>query len=215
MDKGYIYLLTHTETSTHIHSATNYVNIESQTTEFKKHLTIAFEILLKEEKSYLEKSAIESLNNDLKRYLTHPENIIYLIQHPINGNIQKSTLDSIETIAKIKFESEQYADSLALYILLTTLIPENADIWCRAGIAAHENESYELATRLFTAASTLDQSLIYPWVYSAHSYLQLDLLFDAEACYAKATEISLESSENDPLIDNALRGLQSILQKHA
>lgn len=184
--------------------------------ELSSHIASAFKIITTEGHRYLDAAHIAALNDDFAQ----AENALdeMDLNSPPRENFQmamhftESTIESIFTIAIAKFDEAQYSSSLSLFILLSTLIPENADYWCRAGILALECQNYELAIRLFSATTALDPSLIVPWIFSADCYLKLNLPREAEAAYAEAIKIS-ETSQIDPFLEETLSQLKSVLKQ--
>jgi len=107
---------------------------------------------------------------------------------------------AIEAIFKIaihKYSESLYADSLSLFVLLSTLIPENPDFWYRAGMMAQKEQNYELAVRLYQAAITIDSSLMAPWVFIIDCYLQLKLKSEAQKAYAQAIKMYTDNQADE------------------
>lgn len=125
-------------------------------------------------------------------------------------NFDDETITSIFNIAVEKYKESQYADSLSLFILLLILIPQNSDYWYRAGIAAHECKNYELALQLYAGVSSLDPSLIAPWIFSVECHLIQNSQEEAKNAYAEAVKIS-ETSQIDDSWKEALSKLKMLL----
>jgi tetratricopeptide (TPR) repeat protein len=162
--------------------------------ELSAFIESAFKILTSEGGNYLDKDHTESMNKDFASGLDVLQKID--LNSPASENFQAllhfsdSTMDSIFKIALEKFNELQYSDSLSLFILLTTLNPENPDYWYRAGILAQKCENYELATRLFSAATDIDPVLIGPRVFLIDCYLKREMISEAKVAYAEAMEIN-------------------------
>lgn len=97
--------------------------------------------------------------------------------------IDNKTLDSIAQIGQESFSQGLIADSLALFTLLTTLSPENAEYWYRAGISAEAQEHYDLAIKLYQSTITLNPDLIGPKIFLIDCYLEGKKLNEAENAY--------------------------------
>lgn len=189
---------------------------QAKLSELSSFITTSFKILITEGKTYLESKHWESMYEDL----VQADDALNKTELPSLSTknfkmllrFTDSTITSIFTIAVAKFDETQYSNSLALFILLATLVPENSDFWSRSGMLAHECQYYEMAIRFFTAAQALDDSLLIPCLFSIDCYLKLNMQQEAEAAYAKAIAISA-TSPIDPFLQETLDQLHLILKK--
>jgi tetratricopeptide (TPR) repeat protein len=137
---------------------------------------------------------------------------------PVNEGFQTllefsdSTIQSILTVTKAKYLEESYADSLALFVLLTALVPQDPTYWYRAGISAHRCQNYPLALKFYQEAIGLDPNLIGAWVFSVECYLKSDLRTEAEAAYLEAKRVG-EMPEIDASWKEMLDQMQMLLKR--
>ena len=111
--------------------------------------------------------------------------------------IDTETLDSIAKIGTESFSQGRVDESMALFIFLTTLSPENAEYWYRAGISAETQEQYELAIKLYQNAITLNPNLIGPKIFLIDCYLESKNLSEAQNAYNLAkTHIASENLDS-------------------
>lgn len=87
------------------------------------------------------------------------------------AGLSNQTMESIFDFGLESYKAEQYANSLALFTLLSLFNPGNADIWLRLGIAAEKSDKIDLALRSYAAALDLDPSNIGARLFSAECYL--------------------------------------------
>lgn len=174
---------------------------QAKISELSQFIEQAFNILTSQGEKYLAKEKFELLNEDFAAGHEALEKIDLNIIPSENFqsllHFSELTINSIFEMAVAKFNELQYPDSLALFILLNTLNPENADFWLRAGILAQKCENYELAIRLYSAAEAIDPSLLGPWVFSIDCYLKQDLKPEAQTAYAEAMKIGEASPIDD------------------
>jgi tetratricopeptide (TPR) repeat protein len=171
---------------------------QAKVSELSHFIGEAFKIITSEGKNFLGKEKYDLMNQDFafgQEALEEIDlNIIPTENFQSLLHFSESTINSIFEVAVAKFNESQYPDSLALFIFLTTLNPENADFWHRAGILAQKCENYELAARLYSAAEAIDPSLLAPWVFSIDCYLKQDKRPEALSAYDEAMKIG-EASE--------------------
>lgn len=165
------------------------------------------------ELSHLLESAMEILISEGDRYLSLHENEKLLLDFtnatqyftaiqptdsqdkPLQEIIQISndSMQSIVSIALAKYNETHYADSLALFSLLSILNPANQEYWFRLGIAAQECESYPLAIRAYNAALQLDSQMIGPRLFSAECLIALKHFDEAKQQINTAKKIAKET----------------------
>jgi tetratricopeptide (TPR) repeat protein len=169
--------------------------------ELTDQLTMAFKVLHDEAREILTETEFLSLQSDLQEADKTFEQMDG--KTPITTNykeilhLQDSTIDSISKVAVERFNQSLYAESLSLFVLLATLIPENADYWYRAGILASKCEKYELALRFFKAASTLNQDSIAPLIFSIDCYLKQNMEPEAKQLYSEIKQKSVKGDESN------------------
>lgn len=188
---------------------------EASLPELLSFVTSALKTLQQEKSTYLDKEHLDAMTHDFMQVDEALEKI------PANDSptedfqhlLQFSdlTMDSISTLAIAKFTENHFPESLSLYILLATLVPENEEHWLRAGIMAYRCENYELAVRLFSSAITLEPLLLIPRVFSVDCYLKRNLPAEAEAAYVEAMKLS-ESVEMDEDVKQMLELLKTAIK---
>lgn len=188
----------------------------SKLSELSSQINLAFKTLVSEGQRYLDKdeyiliknefAAANDIINELdpKNQTTESYKTLLLLSD--------ATIDAIFKIAVSTFKELRYHESLSLFILLTVLVPENTDYWYRAGILAQECENYELALRLYGAATSLEPSWVAPWIFSIDCYLKCGMQPEAKAAYSEAIKIN-EASPADNEWKELLIQYQSIINK--
>lgn len=180
---------------------------QAKLSELSAFIETAFEILTSQEEKYLEAEQFEIMYADFDKgndaleetKLNSPHANFQAILH-----FSDSTIDSIFKIAVAKFIESQLSDSLSLFVLLATLVPENPDYWLRAGILAHRSENFELATRLYSTTTALDPTLVNPLLFSIDCYLKRGMKPDAIGAYTELMKLN-----DDSLIDDASKEMLS------
>lgn len=163
-------------------------------TELSKYVEDAFKILSTESSIYLSEERQNALSDDFTSAVEQLDNID--MTNPLNENLQTAlhlsdtTLESIIKVATAKYNENKISDSLALYVLLSTLNPEYPEYWYRAGITAHADQNFQLALKLYNAAFTLDPEFLGARVLSVECYLSLQLLDEAKIAYIEAKSLS-------------------------
>lgn len=189
---------------------------QAKASELSQFIEQAFKISTSEGENYLGKEKYELMNEEFASgydaLLEIDLNTIPTENFQSLLHFNESTIDSIFEIAVAKFNELQYPDSLALFILLTTLNSENPDFWHRAGILAQKCENYELAARLYKAAMAIDPSLLGPWVFSIDCYLKQEMKSEALAVYTEAIKIG-NASEIDNEWKEMLSAYTTIFNK--
>lgn len=85
--------------------------------------------------------------------------------------ISDDLMSAILEMAIQYFASEEYDNSLAILILLTTLAQDNPNYWLRLGIAAQKTENYQLALKAYDITFELAPNAIGPLLFSVECYL--------------------------------------------
>lgn len=172
---------------------------QAKLSELAQFIDSSFKILTSEAQNYLDQEHLALMNKDFinaNEILTkidlsssQADNFKTLL------HFSNATLESIIQIALAKYSESRFLDSLSLFILLSTLIPENPEFWYRAGICAHKCENYELASRLYSAVTTIDPSLIAPWAFSIDCFLKREMKPEAKNAYDEAIKLYEASHE--------------------
>jgi tetratricopeptide (TPR) repeat protein len=184
---------------------------QAKLSELSEYIDSAFKILKNEAKNYLDKENLETLNQDFANGSEILEEID--LNFPQTENFKSllqfsdSTIESIVQIGLAKYRESQFIQGLSLFILLATLIPENPNFWHRAGIFAHKCENYELATKFYSAAASLDPFLIAPWAFMVDCYLKREMKPEAKVANEEAMNLykaSHDESWKEFLLENEL-----------
>lgn len=183
--------------------------------ELSSYLETGYNLLSKEGSQFLEKDAYESMIANLNQI----ESVLTTLDLAVGKkeNFQKSlkitdaTIQSIFKIAVEKFNQDHYGDALVLFVMLTTFVPEDADYWYRAGMSAHRCEKFNLATKLYSTAISLDTQIIGAHIFNIDCLIKCELDSEAAESIAKFENIK-ESISIDNYWDNLLKQLKSLLK---
>jgi tetratricopeptide (TPR) repeat protein len=104
--------------------------------------------------------------------------------------ISGSSVAVISDVAKRLFSQQQYDDALALYSLLSTLDPGNADCWFQLGMCAQESEKWDLAIRAYGAVIQLAPEFIGAYLFSIECHLKGNDQQAANETWKKAKQIA-------------------------
>lgn len=113
-----------------------------------------------------------------------------------SDNIQKvlklsdSVLNSVFNIAISLYVEQDYLNSLAIFVFLSFLHPENDDYWYRLGIAAQKSKNTELALKSYAVALELNPKNIGARLFSVECYLNLEDLKMAKTQLTEAKKIT-------------------------
>lgn len=110
--------------------------------------------------------------------------------------IDNANMDAIAEIGKQAFTQNLIAESMAIFILLTTLSPSSAIYWYKAGIAAEKQDQYPLAIKFYSTASNLDPELLGPNFFLIDCYLETKKYNEAEVAYQRA-KIQIETQNTE------------------
>ncbi len=175
--------------------------------ELEQHIEIAQNILLSEGHQHLDETTaheiIESISSipeviedaDLSTFETDDFQHIFKISDKV--------MQGILEIGIKKYKIEDYASSISIFALLTTLAPGNSDYWFRLGIAAQKNENTSLALRAYDATIDIEPTLIGAHLFSVECHLQNEDLDKAKQSLQKAKTLI----EEEPRIDQEWREL--------
>jgi tetratricopeptide (TPR) repeat protein len=154
----------------------------------------AFSILKMEGLHYLTKEKYEALEQNLAAAAETLKTIDPHTQTTQNFQevlgINDHTLEDCIFIANEKFNTNHFADALALSILIVSLAAENARYWYRAAIAAQNALRYDLAIKIYITAIDIDPTLYEAWFFIAICYLSQGLYSQAAEAFEKAKEIA-------------------------
>lgn len=189
---------------------------QSKLSELSHFIEDAMDLLIGERSNYLSEENSEIIKNDFKKINESLNTIDLSVLIDQNTqpmfSLSDSTIELIFKIALTKFDQTEYSDSLSLFILLTTLIPEEPNYWYKAGILAHKCTNYELANRLYAAAISLDDLFVAPRIFSIDCYLKQEMKLEAEAAYEKVLKIS-EIIEIDETWNELLSDYKNVFKK--
>lgn len=104
--------------------------------------------------------------------------------------ISDTSMDALFKIGVALFAAKDYAGSMAMFTLLTTLNDESAEYWFRVAIAAQLNNNSELALRGYRNAIAIDQHFITAEIFCAQYCLTQGLKAEAEDHFRQAEKIS-------------------------
>jgi len=160
-------------------------------TELGQHIETAANVLIDEGRQYLQKEAHEALLEDFSKIESALEKFDLNTDKNFKEilGIRDASVSAILRVAIAKFVESEYAPSISLFALLTTLVSENADYWYRLGIAAQRSENLDLALRAYDVAVTLDATLIGARLFAAECHLILGAHDEAEVNYKEARKI--------------------------
>ncbi|MBA3238165.1 MAG: hypothetical protein H0T62_07460 [Parachlamydiaceae bacterium] len=88
-------------------------------------------------------------------------------------HIDEHVMETIFKIAQLEYKNEKVEESLAIFSLLTVLVPQDPDYLYRLGIVARQINKLELALLAFAKATTLNTTFIEARIYSAECNLKL------------------------------------------
>lgn len=164
---------------------------------------------LNELRSYFA-TALQTIQNESKQILSSEENERLLtdlnsiveklnqIQLETSPDDQIDTLLSISDLscnALIKLGATKYAEnnlssSLAIFVLLASFYPYDAEYWFRIGMIAQEMENFDLAFRAYENASNCDPDFIGPSLFAAQCHLTQKNIDKAREKYLEAKQIA-------------------------
>lgn len=167
---------------------------EAKQAELSKYITVAFQLLNTQANNYLSPEQMEVLQSDFAKGVSALEQVDLSLPLGMNFKtlmgISDASEESIGTFAEMKFLQGDYQNSLALYVLLATLVPESPSYWYHAAIASHKNKNFPQALKFYEAALALEPTLFGAKIFSCECYLQLSLSNEALQAYEEACEIS-------------------------
>lgn len=162
--------------------------------EFEKFLSEAFNALLTNHHHYLQPEICNQMGQEFHGIEEEIEKIDF--NEPPDENYQTlfkisdAVMDGILTIAKAKYNEQEYALSLAIFTLLTSLNAGNYDYWYRLGITAQKCENYPLALKAYDIALEMSPDLIGALLFSCECHIRLDQKDAAKQRFIKAKEIA-------------------------
>jgi tetratricopeptide (TPR) repeat protein len=161
--------------------------------ELNQQIELAFNLLLNEGLQVLGKEIYEAMAANLTSAV-NVLNTLDLNQEPTKDfqtllGINDLTMEACVSLAGAKFKEARYDDTLALYLFLCTLAPQNSAYWLITGIAAQNADKNDLALEAFAAAAELDPGHYEAWIFAVQCYLSQGFYSEAATAFEKAKEI--------------------------
>ncbi|MBA2728594.1 MAG: hypothetical protein H0U49_10540 [Parachlamydiaceae bacterium] len=200
----------------------------------KIHLKKAFKTAVRmEEQQNLLNQAVRCIMQDGKRYLSEEEwgllskemveassklsKLTYQeetpeVLFPILGMTQKG-MDAIHSIGKKKYAEENFAVSMSLTVLLTTLNSPEFTYWYHLGISCQECGFFEKAIKAYSVCHVINFSHIPSWLFCAECYVNIQNKWDAKIEFSEALRL-IESVEDKSLWDEQLSYLKKCLENY-
>ncbi|MBA3603147.1 MAG: hypothetical protein H0W50_05800 [Parachlamydiaceae bacterium] len=110
--------------------------------------------------------------------------------------IKDTEMETITKVAIEEFNHGKFDDCMAIFILLTTLRPDIANYWYRAGISAQKSALLDLAVKFYNTALELEDGNMGPHLFLIDCYLSLKKFSEARSQFDKAKSLS-ETKEMD------------------
>ncbi|MBA2369511.1 MAG: hypothetical protein H0V82_10885 [Candidatus Protochlamydia sp.] len=166
---------------------------EASFKEVSQNLSLAVKILMDEGSQVLEKEEYD----DLLKSLVHiNSNLDSLEPKHLNDESLQAALKIPDTCGRfiLKIGVDKYSqglvdESIALFLLLTIVNPDEPDYWFRLGLAAKKNQNYSLALNALATTTELAPEFIGAHIYAAHCHLKMYSKENALAEFAIAKEI--------------------------
>lgn len=111
-------------------------------------------------------------------------------------HISTRSVDLIFSLAIKKYINQETELCLSLFLLLSNLIPENADLWYRAALAAQMSNKIEFALKLYCQSLAIDSESIGAKIFSIECNLILGFKDKAGEMYRE-----LKGSVNEQNIE--------------
>lgn len=165
--------------------------------ELSQYVEAALNVLFRDGKKYLTEEQLNALLNTFSHadeHLAKPHEHIENYQTVFH--VSDAEMEAIERIAIENFNQKQFEDSLAIFIFLTTLHPNIAGYWHRAGITAQKAGALDLAIGFYSNSIELEPGLISSHLFLIDCYLKLKMFSEAQSQYAIAKKLS-ENQEHD------------------
>jgi tetratricopeptide (TPR) repeat protein len=170
--------------------------------DFRNYLIQSVKVMREEGMQYLDNEAYSTL---LKEFDAADKILSSMdLDEPMKENfgqflqLSEATFNHIFDVAVAKYEEEQHPKCLSLFVLLTTLHPEEFDLWYRTGIAAQSCENYPLAINAYEIAAELNPGLIAAHLSCVECCLKLGMKIEAHEKYREAEKLDREMSERFP-----------------
>lgn len=172
--------------------------------ELNDYLITAVQVIKRDGKQYVEKEIYSKLLEEftnanqilntmgLEQTLTEDFSQIL--------HLSSETITSLFNIAVAKFKEESFYDSLAIFVLLTVLQPDEFDFWYRTAIAAQACENYSLALDYYSIALILNPELIEARLFSVECYLKQGRASEAKQEYNEVEKLPLSDDNQNLLI---------------
>lgn len=117
------------------------------------------------------------------------------------AKISDESIYSIYQIAQAKFLEEENVECLALFSFLCHLNPDNAENWFRLGVAAQQNENFEMASRAYAAALMIDPKHVGAKIFSAECFAERNLYPEAKKELAAAKKLIKDVKTDQMWVD--------------
>lgn len=163
-------------------------------------LNQAMRCILQDGSRYLSKDVWSQLSQELSLAANALAKLTYHeetpdILFPYLGMTQKG-MDAIAAMAKAKYEEENYALSMSLNVLLTTLDPEGFDYWFHLAISCQESGFFDKAIKAYSICHLLNFKHVPSWLLCAECYLHSQNKLDAKIEFEEAERIIASSNES-------------------
>lgn len=120
--------------------------------------------------------------------------------------ISDASMDAIYKLALNKLEMSELENSLSLFILLVSLMPENADYWYRAGLLAQMSGQYAFALQFYRGCLLSDSEFIEAKILAVDCHLAL-------GNKDKALELFNEI-DDDPSLEGSITNVITKIKNH-
>jgi len=116
-------------------------------------------------------------------------------------NIPDHVMQEFYECSLMYLKDHQYAEASDCFLFLCALSPFEANLWIKAGNAAHSLQRFEEALQAYSMAMICDADDPFPHLYSAEIYITRNDHHQAHAELEMCRRLILEHSENFALMD--------------
>lgn len=186
--------------------------------EVDESIKIAFEILLNEGDHYLPKEDYTSIVNLLKEINESFEKMNAFEVSPDLSvqeslKINEKNIESIFNVAVEKSKESKLDDAMALFLLLSTLVPDDLDYLYRAGVAAQECEKLNLAISCHSTVCELAPDFLESRIFLILCYIKSDQYDKAELEFEILNKLKAETELEDAQT-KAIVEIETLLKNH-